>query len=268
MLVDYHIHTKMCGHAQGEMEEYVQAALHKGFTEIGFSDHLPMYFRPLEERDPTITMKEEELPLYIERVKGLRRDYPQISIKLGIEADYVPGKEQILKEFLDQYSFDYVLGSIHFLDGWGFDDTRFLEVYQRWDMEELYQCYFKVLQGAAKSGLFDILAHPDLIKKFNYRPDKSLTELYEKTARIIKAGDLCIELNTAGLRYPAAEIYPAAEFLEICQNYKIPISLGSDAHRPVEVGADFDYGLKLIKEIGYREMAIFDRRQRKLAPLP
>lgn len=262
-MVDYHLHSKLCGHACGEMEEYLAAAVRQGLIEIGFADHLPLYFLPPEERDPDLAMAEEDLPRYIEAVRKLQKNSP-IQVKLGIEADYVPGQEDNLAALLASFPFDYVLGSVHFIDGWGFDNPAELEGYRRYDNGALYRRYFSLVQRAALSGLFDVMAHPDLIKKFGFPSPPGLTPLYEETAAVFKKASVCIEVNTAGLRVPAAEVYPSLEFLQICCLHGVPATLGSDAHRPADTGAGLPEAVALLKEAGYREMAVFTGRKREL----
>lgn len=262
MPVDYHIHTKMCGHAEGEMEDYIAAAQQRGLREIGFSDHIPMYFLAADERDPSIAMQEEDLPGYVQKIKGLQKSFYPLSIKLGIEADYTPGMEAKLAEILGAYDFDYVLGSIHFVDGWGFDNPANIEEYKTRDLGELYRQYFGTLGLAAGSGLFDVLAHPDLIGKFGFRPEGDLGGLYREVLQQISDSGVCVEINTAGLRAPKKEIYPSPEFLKLCFQNKVPVTLGSDAHRPEMVGADFPLAIDLLKSIGYTRVVMFDKRNR------
>ena len=262
MPVDYHIHTNMCGHASGEMEEYVATALKKGLEEIGFADHIPMYFLPHGERDSSTAMKEEELDIYVKRVREMQKKYHPFPIKLGLEADFTPGMEKELAEIIQRYEFDYILGSIHFLNGWGFDNPRFRQEYDRWDLYELYRLYFSTLQRAAASGLYDSLAHPDLIKKFGLRPDRDLTGIYEETIKEIAAAGICIEVNTAGLRVPAEEIYPDPDFLKLCRQYKVPVTLGSDAHLPEHVGCGFGKAVSLLKSLGYSRVVRFTARNK------
>jgi histidinol-phosphatase (PHP family) len=263
MPVDYHIHTKMCGHAQGEMEEYVEFAIKNGLKEIGFSDHIPMYFFPVEERDLSIAMKEEDLPQYISRVREVQGKYSNFPVKLGIEADFAPGLERELKTILDQYKFDYVLGSIHYLDGWGFDNPEYIDQYKKWDIIELYRQYFATLALAAESGLFDSLAHPDLIKKFGFKPSSGLGEVYDEAVKRIAATGVCIEINTAGLRLPCGEMYPTLEFLKLCRSSKIPVTLGSDAHKPEQVGSGFGEAIAVLRAVGYNEIITFTGRLKK-----
>lgn len=262
MPVDYHIHTSMCGHATGEMECYVQEALKKGLTEIGFSDHIPMYFLPPGDRDASVAMREDELPTYVQKVRCLQAKYSPFPIRLGIEADFTPGMEKELTNILNQYDFDYCLGSIHFIDGWGFDNPLYKEQYGKWDLYELYQRYFGMVGQAALSGLFDILSHPDLIKKLGYKPEGDLEPIYRKVVGQIAESGVCIEVNTAGLRAPAKELYPQVDFLKLCYAAGVPVSLGSDAHKPEQVGMDFDKALSMLREAGYREVVTFSGRRK------
>lgn len=267
MPVDYHIHTRRCGHATGEMEEYVQAAQQKGLVEIGFADHIPMYFLPPAERDPEIAMADQELPDYVADIRRLQEKFAPFKVKMGIEADFAPGLEDELKAILRRYDFDYVLGSIHFLDGWGFDNLKYIAEYEHRDITQIYAQYFQLLCQAAASGLFDSLAHPDLIKKMGFRPSGDISYFYEQAVKTIAEADICVEVNLAGLRVPVAEIYPAQPFLQLCHRFGVPVTLGSDAHKPEQVGAGFDTAVKLLKAIGYDEVAVFNGRKRSFLKL-
>ncbi len=261
-LPDYHIHTARCGHAAGRMEEYVERALKLGLPEIGFADHVPMYWLDQRDRDPTLAMPPEQLPEYVAEVERLRAAYPGITIRLGLEADYIPGYEEKLQPLLEGYPFDYVIGSVHYIDGWGFDNPAYRDGYWEKDINRLYREYFKLVRLAARSGLFDVVAHPDLIKKFGYRPRDDLREVYEETARAFAVAGVCVEVNTAGLRAPVGEIYPAPGFLRACCRHGVPATTGSDAHAPSQVGADFDSARRLLVEAGYEEIAFFKGRKK------
>ncbi|NPV72700.1 MAG: histidinol-phosphatase [Pelotomaculum sp.] len=262
MPVDNHLHTFLCGHATGKIEDYLQEAVRKGIQEVGFADHLPLYFLPPGEVIPGYAMKEEELPAYVSMVRKHASRSP-VMVKLGIEADYVPGCEEKLARLLRTYPFDYVIGSVHFLDGWGFDNIDEVEEYSRREIDLVYEQYFHLVQQAALSGLFDVMAHPDLIKKFNFRPTRDITPLYEDTAKAFKRAGVCVEVNTAGLRYPAGEVYPSLNLLKIFFKHGLPVTMGSDAHRPEQVGAGLAEALRLIKEAGYTEIAVFSARRRE-----
>lgn len=265
-LVDYHLHTRLCGHAVGEVEDYLEEAARKGISEVGFCDHMPLSFLPLEKVIPGYAMEESELPKYVETIRSCAESSP-VLVKLGIEADYVPGCEYKLSSILRSYPFDYVVGSVHFIDGWGFDNPDEIDKYSKKNIDQVYERYFVLVQQAALSGLFDVMAHPDLIKKFNYRPSLSLRPLYEDTAQAFKKAGVCVEVNTAGLRYPAGEIYPSPDLLEVFFKYGLPVTLGSDAHRPEQVGERLAEALKLIERAGYREIVLFNGRQRSFVKI-
>jgi histidinol-phosphatase (PHP family) len=240
------------------MVDYIKRGRDRSLLEIGFADHLPL----LTREDPTLAMPLGELAGYIEAVELLKKDFPDIAIKTGIEADYFPGMEADTRRLLEQYKFDYVIGSIHFIDGWGFDDSRYIEGYEGRDIYELYEGYFELVVRAASSGLFDIVGHLDLIKKYNFRPKRDITSLVEEVILAIKDTGVCVEINTAGLRKPAAEMYPSDWILELCARAGIPVTLGSDAHSPGQVGMDFDLALASARRAGYDRIAVFERRER------
>lgn len=269
-LNDYHIHTARCGHAVGRMEAYVEHARRVGLTEIGFSDHLYLYWWPVEGRDPELAMAEHELDDYVEDVLRLRRANPDLTIRLAIEADYVAGQEQELRRILERHPWDYVLGSVHFIGDWGFDDERYLHRFAGWDVDELYDRYFRLLTAAAETGLFDSMAHPDLVKKFGHRPSAGfpLAPLYERLAATFRRAGVCVEVNTAGLRKPCAEIYPSLELLRACRRADVPATLGSDAHQPDHVGLFYEQGLVHLRAAGYDSLVAFSGRGRARKPLP
>jgi histidinol-phosphatase (PHP family) len=262
--MDYHVHTALCGHAVGQLEDYIQVAARKGLVELGFNDHAPMF----KARDPELTMAPEQLPEYVEQVRALQEKHGQPRIKLGIEADFVPGCEEQLRRLFGQYQFDYVCGSVHIIGDWRFDDSRlYPEGYEKRDRDEAYHQYFSLIRQSAQSGLFDVLGHLDLIKKFDYWPRGEIGHLLEETVQAIAAADVCVEVNTSGLRRPCAEIYPGERILQLCHQYGVPITLGSDAHSPKEVGMDFDKAVKLLRDVGYTQVATFSGRTRELVDL-
>jgi histidinol-phosphatase (PHP family) len=269
-LSDYHIHTARCGHAVGRMEEYVAQARAQGLSEIGFSDHLYLYWRPVGGRDPELAMGEHELDAYVEDVLRLRRANPDLTIRLAIEADYVVGHEAELRRILERYPWDYVLGSVHFIGDWGFDDERYVAGYDGWEIAELYERYFELVMRAAETGLFDSMSHPDLVKKFGHRPgpDYDLGSVYERVAACFRRAGVCVEVNTAGLRKPCREIYPALGLLRACQRLGVPATLGSDAHRPDHVGLAFADGVAHLKRAGYDGVIAFAGRDRSRRWLP
>jgi histidinol-phosphatase (PHP family) len=261
--VDYHLHTNLCGHASGGIDDYLDQAVRKGIGEVGFSDHFPLYFLSPGKTIPGYAMSENQLPLYVELVQQSARVAP-LKVKLGIEVDYVPGFEKKLATVLAAYPFDYVTGSVHFIDGWGFDNAAEIGEYSKRELHLVYEQYFNLVQQASLTGLFDVMAHPDLIKKFGFRLERDLNPLYVETARAFKKAGVCVEVNSAGLRYPAREIYPDPALLEVFYRHGIPVTLGSDAHAPEQVGAGLNEALQLVRAAGYREVALFNQRERNL----
>ncbi len=259
MIIDLHNHTPLCNHAQGEIEEYIEAAIKKGTKIFGFSDHAPMDF------DPAYRMKFEDMQQYETQVKDAKEKYKEkIKILLGYEVDYLP--EHIDKRVL-KANVDYLIGSVHFIEGWGFDNPEFIGKWKERDVNEVWQKYFDTIETMAKSKLFDIVGHLDLIKVFNFMPTKEIAQLAKDALLAIKESDMVLEINIAGYRKPVAEAYPSLELLTQSYALDIPITLSSDAHKPEQVGLHSDAVIKMVKDVGYRECAYFVNRERKFLAL-
>jgi histidinol-phosphatase (PHP family) len=206
-----------------------------------------------------------ELSEYVEKVDGAKRKLKEpIKLKVGVEVDFVPDFANEIKEALKALPFDYVIGSVHFIEGWAFDNPKYVLEYQKWDPVKLYEKYFMAVQVCAESKIFDIMGHPDLIKKFGFKPKNDIMDLYLATAKVFKKNNVCVEVNTSGLRYPCKEIYPAKQFLKICYDEGVQITFGSDAHTPEDIGKDFDKAISLAKEVGYEYTATFTLRKKQL----
>jgi len=259
MLIDYHIHTAMSRDAKGDIADYVKIARVRNLTEIGFSDHFH-----LEKKD--YSMKYEKLGEYVQKVRSYKNE-TDFSIKLGLEVDFIPGLETEIRKLGSQWPFDYFIGSVHFINNWGFDDPRYISEYKKWDIAELNRIYYSLIQRCARSKLFDVIGHVDLIKKFGYKPKTEMTNVFAQTVEALRDSKVCVEVNTGGLRAPCREIYPSKVFVEMCFDNGIPITLGSDAHTPEDVGKDFGQALKLIREAGYRSIARFTHRKLMLAEI-
>jgi histidinol-phosphatase (PHP family) len=255
--VDSHMHTPLCGHAVGAPEEYVEQAIRRGLSEIGFSDHAPL----VSHEDARYTMSRAQLPEYHRMMEEVRRRHPGYAIKVGIEADYVPGFERETKAILDGHPYDFVIGSVHFLDAWAFDDPAEQVRWKDKDVDTVYRDYYALLRRSAESGLFDVMGHVDLVKKFGQRASADLTDEIEATARTFRRTGVTVEVNTSGLRKPVKEIYPALDALSIYRRAGVPITFGSDAHEPGHVGADFDAARSLALSAGYREYRVFRARR-------
>lgn len=249
-LPDYHTHTVRCGHAVGSVADYVQAARSLGLSGIGISDHLPL----LHTTDPGVTMGLAELPAYVAEVQEQKARYPGY-VYLGIEADYCRDTIDGVTELLRTYPFDYVIGSVHFLDGWGFDDPSRVGDFDERDVDEIYRSYYAHVLEAAACGVFTMLGHLDLVKKFGHRPTVSLEPEIEQVARQMARQGVVAELNTSGLHKPVAEIYPSAEVLAVLRRNGVAVTFGSDAHAPAHVGRDLATAARAASEAGFQTFA-------------
>jgi histidinol-phosphatase (PHP family) len=252
-LPDYHTHTVRCGHASGHPAEYVAAAKARDLMGIGIADHIPL----LPEPDPEVSMGVCDLGDYVKEVQELKEASPGY-VLLGVEADYRPDTVSDVGSLLDSHPFDYAIGSVHHLGTWSFDDLRQIDGYNDRDIDDIWIEYFELVGDAAESGLFTILGHLDLVKKFGYRPTRVLNvELDLLVERIARAGVL-VEINTAGLHRTAAEAYPNLDILRRLWVAGVAITFGSDAHRPEEVGRDFDHATELAQSAGYEGFAYLE----------
>ncbi|MDB6055349.1 MAG: Histidinol phosphate phosphatase, partial [Verrucomicrobiales bacterium] len=230
---DYHMHTPLCRHAVGDPVEYAQHAIAQGLTEIGFSDHSPMSRDDFDDW----RMRMDQLSGYVESVRRAAALFPLLKVKLALEVDYLPGHEEWIRQLAAEYPWDYLIGSVHYIsDSWDVDNPQKISLWKERDPFEVWSMYFDRLTQAAASGLFEIIGHADLPKKFNFIPAQDCSPLFEKFLAMVKKKDICIELNTAGLRKNCREIYPSPSFMEIASRLEIPITFGSDAHDPDEVG--------------------------------
>jgi histidinol-phosphatase (PHP family) len=273
VLVDYHMHLRdraedeREGHYSAERaERYAEQARAAGIDEIGFSEHV-FHFRQTERLWELPWMLErctDDLDEYVAAVDDAKsRGLP---VKLGLEVDYFPGIEAELAEVLAPYPWDYLLGSVHFVDGFSVDQEPGLV--HRVPIGEAWRRYFVWLRNAARSGLFDVLSHPDLIKFFGVRPsDEETHYLQVETADAIEGAGVCVEVSAAGLHKPVGELYPDRALLEGCFERGVPITLASDAHEPAHVGRDVDKAAALARDVGYETVTVFEGRGRRQEPL-
>ena len=264
MLPDYHIHTALCKHATGDVAEYRSEAKKQGIPVICFSDHAPNpdgYY--LAHR-----MELDQFPAYKEMIENLQ-DGKTPEVLLGMEIEYYKGCERFLREWLPAQKFDFVIGSVHFIEDWGFDHPEQRHVWDSADITVTWRKYFNVLLKFVESGLFDTVGHIDLPKKFGHRPkDKDLKEMAAPVLDRIARAEMGIELNTSGLRKPVGEIYPSPLILVMAREREIPICFGSDAHCPDDVGDRFTLALDLAREAGYTKYFKIRQRRKELVPLP
>ena len=261
---DYHMHTPLCRHATGEPLEYAEQARKTGLTEIGFSDHSPM-----EEDDfDNWRMRLGQLNDYVEKVEAARRTVPEVTIRVALEVDYLPGHEKWIRTLAGKHPWDYLIGSVHYIsDTWAVDDPSHMNRWKEQDPYEVWSAYFGRLTQAARSGLFDIIGHCDLPKKFGIRPERDCSDLFETFLKVAAESETAIELNTAGLRKDCREIYPSGFILKRAHDLGVRITFGSDAHAPKEVGHAFKEAIELAWSAGYRSYCRFDRREFTMAPL-
>jgi histidinol-phosphatase (PHP family) len=275
VLTDYHVHLRTDDEdaraadafTPANVERYRTVAEEHGIAELGVSEHLYRFQQALTVWQHELWRRSatDDLDAYV----AFLRD--ETDLKVGIEADFVPGREDRLANLLDQYEWDYVVGSVHFLGEHAVDHPDF-DIWQARGArtDEVWRRYFQTLGEAARTGLFDVLAHPDLVKVWGGRrprPEGDLRRFYDLAMDGIAEGRPAIELSTAGLRKPAGELYPATPFLEMCLEAGCPVSLSSDAHAPADVGARYEEALEVLDGLGVRELCVFERRERRLEPI-
>jgi histidinol-phosphatase (PHP family) len=304
VLTDYHVHLRPDDLAERprehlsatNAEHYRTVARERGIAELGVSEHVYRFAQALDVwqhpfwRENARDDLDEHCAFVRERT----------DLRLGIEADFIAGREDRTASLLEARDFDYVIGSVHFIPlrgagapgaapharGHGHASTGAgaadPESFAAVDMEEhgvwasglsperIWQRYFETLGEAAASGLFDVIAHPDLVKVFGAgrpRPEGDLRRFYELALAGIAASGVAVEVSTAGLRKRAGEIYPAQAFLQMCLQAGAPVALSSDAHSAAEIGAGYEQALELFERVGVSELCVFERRARRLVPI-
>ncbi|MCF7791828.1 MAG: histidinol-phosphatase HisJ [Victivallales bacterium] len=255
VICDYHIHTYLCKHAVGEPESYVETAIKKGLKSIGLSDHCPVP----KGYDPENRMIVENFAEYKAIVRRLKEKFEKIydiEILFGMEIDWVPGRMNELESFIEKNNFDYLIGSIHYVDELPFDHPDHIDKWKSSDgINYVWNKYFEDLYKFIQWGRFDIIGHIDLPKKFSMRP-KRMDKIYERLEKIFSLAaekNIMLEINTSGLRKHVKEIYPSEEILKLAYHNNIKIVFGSDAHSPNEVGKDFDTAAQMAANSGYKE---------------
>ncbi|AJS59945.1 PHP domain-containing protein [Paenibacillus sp. IHBB 10380] len=262
---------------------YLEQGRKKGITKFGVVDHLyrfqefKSYYEEFMRLDDSPLGKVQRQWLdrvctysiedYLSGTRNAARFYEELSI--GIEADYFPGSQEKLKTLLAPYQLDYVIGSVHFYEGWKFDNPDTQSQFETYDLDSLYKQHYQTVIEAIHSGLFQFMAHLDHIKVLGHRPTvDELTVHYNDVAAALAIADVATEVNTGlAYRYPAKEISPSASFLSILKDYEVPITLSSDAHFPDELGTMLDDAIQLAKETGYEEIVYFKNKQRLVIPL-
>ncbi len=255
-LIDCHVHTHCCGHASGTVDQMVGAAVFAGITGLVFTEHLPLP----DELDPDrhLSPCESSFAEYADAVNAMASRVKGLEVVLGAEADWIPGHEDHaarVRAAAADAGVRVVLGSVHFLDGWAFDDPANLSEWDTHDIDEVWERYFSVWCDAARGGGFDVMAHPDLVKKFGHRPSFDPHDLYAESARAAAEGGVLIEVSTAGLRKPVGELYPGQDLLVAFRHAGVSATIGSDAHAPSEVGRDLEAAYRALASAGYGRVA-------------
>jgi histidinol-phosphatase (PHP family) len=225
--------------------DYCEVARERGIRQMGITEH----DRYLEDVD-------------LAAFQEAREKSQDVELRLGIEIDFVLGKEEEMDRFATALPYDYIIGSVHRVGGEEVDHPDHKEIYERWDTYDLYEAYYENVRKAALSGRFDVLGHPDLIKIFRRYPERDITNVLDETADAVAESGIVVDVNTAGLRKPIGEVYPSRDFLEMFHRRGVPIILSSDAHAPNEVAAGYDKSLELVRDVGYREVVTFKNGER------
>lgn len=254
MLNDYHVHALSHGEYSYTFDwlcQFIEKAQQEKLSEIGFAEHDE--FRHL---------------INFDIVGQLVEKFPNIRIKLGLEVDYIPGREKEIREIQAGYDWDYLIGSVHFIDGWAFDHPDYKEKFKTDDIDEIYHNYFNLVRQSVEANCFDIVGHLDLVKIWGHKPNKnSLLHYVEPVLKCIKDAGMAVEINTSGLRKPVGEIYPAPEIIGKMRSLDIPVLFGSDAHHPDQVGMDYKKAAIVAKKAGYNEAVNFSHRKAQIVQI-
>jgi histidinol-phosphatase (PHP family) len=272
VLTDYHLHLRPDDSGEAgdyfsdeNVDRYLAAAEEHGIGELGVSEHVYRFTQALEIWDHPYWEGQagDDLDAYVEFVRGT-------PLRLGIECDFVAGSEDRIANLLER-DFDYVVGSVHFLGALGAVDDRRHDAWdQIGDPDELWSTYFRWQAELVRSGLFDIVSHPDLVKIWGDdrpRPQRDLRFHYEPLVEAISESGIAVEVSTAGLRKPVGEIYPARALAEMCVEVGAEFALSSDAHAPDQVGFAYDQALELLTSLGVDRICVFEGRERRLEPV-
>lgn len=269
MLTDYHNHLENGSLTLDYLKKFTDKAKEKGINHFGISEHAYHFYQTADIlSNPWVDERRYyDMKDYVALFETAWKE--EIDVKLSIEMDYTPGKHDEMAAFINQYDFDYVIGSIHWVEDFGIDLSEYKSEWDRRDLKDTYRKYFDQVVTLAQSNLFDILGHFDLVKIFNYIPEEQdfLLEQYERATDALKESKTCIEISTAGLRKPVKEIYPHEELLKMCYKKGIPIVLSSDAHFPEHVGFQFSQAVEFARSVGYTQLMTFDKGNRKEVPL-
>ncbi len=262
-MIDYHVHTRLCNHAHGTMEQYIRCAIEKGLSEICFLDHLT-----LNEGGCDLSMGIDDVPLYLYAVRRLGNAYKnRIAVKAGLEVDFTPIHAETAARILERFSFDVVGGSIHFVEAANIVSKKGNEPGNPPPDAAFYDSYLELIDMMLDYSCFDVICHLDVVKKFGNQPPVDFFEKMDAILTKIKYKNVVVEVNTSGLSHPANAVYPDPIILKRCFEKNIPVTFGSDAHQPEQVGRNFREAVKLLQDAGYRHITGFSRQHRYEIPI-
>jgi histidinol-phosphatase (PHP family) len=274
LLTDYHVHLRLDDSPErfdetftaANVDRYRETATERGIAELGVAEHIYRFSAALDIWEHPLWRRYafDDLDAYC----GFVRE--ETDLKLGIEMDFVPGREDRIANQLDGRDWDYVVGSIHFLRDLSLDTEEFSIWGSGESPDKVWRRYFETLAESARSGLYDIIGHPDLVKVWGRRaplPDGDLRRYYEPAVEAFAETGVAVELSTAGWRKPVGEQYPSVRFLEMLVDAGCPIALSSDAHTAEQLGFEYEHAVELLEKAGGSEIAVFERRQRRLEPV-
>lgn len=254
-LVNTHTHTHYSGHGEGSVSEVVEAAAKAGISTVALTEHYPLSeaFDP----DAYLSMPSSLLENYINDVLQARERFPELDILLGCEFDWLGSHEDRNNLERDLSRFDIVLGSVHYLDSWAFDDPNSYSKWEELGADYIWKRYFELWYDAVGSDMpFTIMSHPDLSKKFNIYPSYDLSVFYRNAAEAALESGRLVEVNTSGKYYACKEMYPAPALLSEFNRAGVPCTIGTDAHHPRNVARGLEEGIRLMYECGYREITL------------
>jgi histidinol-phosphatase (PHP family) len=268
MKFDFHTHHERCGHAAGQIQDYIEAAMEKGLTMIGISDHSPYFANPIDQPQPGIAMAKSEFPSYIEEVLRLKEQYKdRIEVLLGVESDFFPEHASLYQRVYEQYPFDYIIGSVHVIGNVSiFNRNRWKKLNQQQKIATK-EAYYEQIMLSAKSGMFDILGHVDAMRGYYPEFGHIPTNAVDLTLKVIAECDIAIEINTSGKTKDCGGWYPADDLLARAMHYGVKVTFGSDAHAPSRVGDEWQQVRERLRDIGFKEWAVFRQRKRFMVPL-
>ncbi|MCR5833095.1 MAG: histidinol-phosphatase [Selenomonadaceae bacterium] len=281
MRFDYHMHFEYGDYKEDWAEGFFTAAKSHGLNEIGISEHThtfpefeKLYYDDLILDDSPVG-KFQRVWLKTNKFKHTLQDYFNFiaqlqknhAVKIGIEVCNFRNQSAV-KKILDAWDFDYRIGSVHFLWGWGYDASKLIDEWQRHDLRDIWEEYTAQVEQLAASGNYDILGHPFNIRLFKHFPDFDVTEYLERVADALQKADMAIDVNTGTVyRYPVAEISPYADFMKVAAAHNLPITINSDAHQPEDCGRFGEEAVNYVKSFGYKKIARYSKRSRVLVDL-